>query len=100
MSAFYEEVWALARTIPAGFVMSYGQIARRLGHPKAARAVGGAMHAAPGDVPCQRVVRSDGGLSDAFQPLGRESHRVRLMMEGVKTGENGRVDLKRYGWKE
>jgi O-6-methylguanine DNA methyltransferase len=54
--------WRLLETIPRGEVWTYGDLARRLGRPSAARAVGQACAANPLliVVPCHRVVRSDG----------------------------------------
>lgn len=59
-----EEVWRALRSIAPGTVMSYGDVARAIGRPRAARAVGsacGSNHTAL-FVPCHRVVRSDGSL--------------------------------------
>ena len=52
------------RQIPPGSTASYGEIAARIGNPKAARAVAGACASNPIAVaiPCHRVVRSDGDL--------------------------------------
>lgn len=62
--AFSVRVWQAARAIPAGKVTTYGALARRIGSPGAARAVGNALGANPLPilVPCHRVVRSDGTL--------------------------------------
>jgi len=49
-------------------------------------------------VPCHRVVNRFGGLADAFQPLGKESHRMLLEMEGVEFTPDGNVDLERFMW--
>ena len=61
---FETAVWGTTRRIPYGEVRSYGWIARKVGKPKAARAVGRAMGANPLPiiVPCHRVIRSDGEL--------------------------------------
>ncbi|MBO0857159.1 MAG: methylated-DNA--[protein]-cysteine S-methyltransferase [Chloracidobacterium sp.] len=62
---FQRRVWAELRTIPYGSTVSYGEIARRVGAPKASRAVG----AANGDnpisiiIPCHRVIGSNGKLT-------------------------------------
>jgi O-6-methylguanine DNA methyltransferase len=57
-------VWAALREIPPGETVTYGELARRLGRPHAARAVGAACAANPVAVlvPCHRVVPSSGGL--------------------------------------
>lgn len=95
----FEEVYAAVRRIPRGRVATYGQIARMIGSPRAARIVGYALGAAPSDVPCHRVVNRQGGLSAAFSPSGRETHRLLLEMEGVAFREGGTVDLETCLWR-
>ena len=95
----FERVYAAVRRIPRGRVATYGQIARMIGRPHAARAVGYALGAAPSDVPCHRVVNRQGGLSAAFSPCGRETHRLLLEMEGVAFREDGTVDLETCLWR-
>ena len=95
----FEEVYAAVRRIPRGRVATYGQIARMIGRPRAARAVGYALNAAPPDVPCHRVVNRRGGLSAAFSPCGRETHRLLLEMEGVAFRPDGTVDLETCLWR-
>lgn len=64
-TAFQQRVWQALRDIPAGQTASYSDIARRIGAPKAVRAVAGACaaNALAVAIPCHRVVRSDGKLS-------------------------------------
>lgn len=64
-TAFQRKVWDALRAIPAGTTASYTEIARRIGQPKAVRAVAGACAANPLAVviPCHRIVRTDGDLS-------------------------------------
>lgn len=61
---FQRLVWAALCEIPYGETASYGEIARRIGRPRAVRAVGGANHNNPLAivVPCHRVIGSDGRL--------------------------------------
>ena len=94
----FEQIYAAARQIPPGRVATYGQLARLAGNPRMARVVGYAMHAAPADVPCHRVVDRSGRLSAAFLPAGRETHRLLLEMEGVPFLPDGRVDLALARW--
>lgn len=94
----FEQVWALVRQIPPGSVATYGQLARMLGNPRLSRAVGYALHDAPRDVPCHRVVNRLGGLSDCFEPFGRETHRLLLEMEGVPFRGDGTVNLAACQW--
>ena len=64
-TAFQQLVWQALRDIPAGSTASYGEIARRIGSPRAVRAVAQACaaNALAVAIPCHRVVRHDGGLS-------------------------------------
>lgn len=64
-TAFQQRVWQALQAIPAGETVSYAEVARRIGAPKAVRAVAGACaanHLAIA-IPCHRVVRNDGNLS-------------------------------------
>ncbi|MCI4330550.1 MAG: methylated-DNA--[protein]-cysteine S-methyltransferase [Thermoplasmata archaeon] len=64
-SAFDAAVWAELCRVPAGETVTYGELARRAGHPGSARAVGGAMHRNPIPIiiPCHRVVGETGSLT-------------------------------------
>jgi AraC family transcriptional regulator of adaptative response/methylated-DNA-[protein]-cysteine methyltransferase len=63
-TAFQRRVWEALRQVPPGATASYGEIARRIGKPKAVRAVAQACGANPVAVavPCHRIVAGDGGL--------------------------------------
>ncbi|MFL6551236.1 MAG: methylated-DNA--[protein]-cysteine S-methyltransferase, partial [Povalibacter sp.] len=64
-TAFQQRVWEALRAIPAGETVSYTEMAKRIGAPKAVRAIAQACAANPVAVaiPCHRVVRNDGALS-------------------------------------
>src|SRR4029079_14486073 len=64
-TAFQRRVWQALQEIPVGETVSYAEIARRIGSPKAVRAVAGACaeNNLAVAVPCHRVVRIDGSLS-------------------------------------
>jgi AraC family transcriptional regulator of adaptative response/methylated-DNA-[protein]-cysteine methyltransferase len=64
-TAFQQRVWRALQDIPAGRTVSYAELARRIGSPKAVRAVAGACAAnnIAVAIPCHRVVRNDGSLS-------------------------------------
>lgn len=100
MKNTFEKIYDIVRRIPFGKVATYGQIARMVGNPRLSRAVGYAMHSAPEDVPCQRVVNRFGGMADAFEPFGKETHRMLLEIEGVEFKADGCVDLEKYLWQE
>ncbi len=103
--AYYEMVWQIVRQIPRGRVASYGQIALMLPPPEgvdfeayktfAPRWVGGAMAACPDGVPWQRVINSQGKISE--RP-GAARQRLLLEEEGIEFVRD-RVDMKRFGWK-
>jgi len=61
---FQKQVWAELRRIPYGQTISYGELARRLGRPSAARAVGAAngRNPIPIAIPCHRVIGANGAL--------------------------------------
>ena len=64
-SPFQQAVWDLVRQIPYGETRSYLHVARQLGKPAAARAVGSANGSNPISIviPCHRLVHTDGGLA-------------------------------------
>ncbi|WP_079105184.1 methylated-DNA--[protein]-cysteine S-methyltransferase [Streptomyces prasinopilosus] len=81
---FREKVWAALDDIPHGETVSYGEIAARIGAPRAAvRAVGGAIGANPLLIvrPCHRVIGADGSLTGYAGGLDRKIHL--LTHEGV-----------------
>jgi methylated-DNA-[protein]-cysteine S-methyltransferase len=73
-TGFQREVWAALRAIPPGRTVSYGELAARLGRPKAVRAVGLANGANPVGlvVPCHRVVGARGELTGYAGGLDRK----------------------------
>jgi methylated-DNA-[protein]-cysteine S-methyltransferase len=96
--SFNERVWALTARIPRGRVTTYGAIARALGQPCAARAVGQALHRNPyaPQVPCHRVVGADGRLTGF---AGGLDHKRRLLAEEGIAVAGDRVDTaSRYGF--
>lgn len=61
MTTFRDKVFAATKTIPKGETRTYKQIAEMIGAPNASRAVGNALTTNRNkDVPCHRVIRSDG----------------------------------------
>lgn len=78
-TAFQLRIWRELRAIPAGQTASYGEIARRVGRPGAARAVGlaNARNPIPIVVPCHRVIAADGGLHGYSAGLERKRHLLR-----------------------
>ncbi|MBI5241956.1 MAG: MGMT family protein [Elusimicrobia bacterium] len=92
---FAQAVWKACAEIPKGQVRTYGWIARRIGRPKAARAVGQALGRNPfaPAVPCHRVVGADGRLTGFSAPGGVEAKRRLLRKEGaLRSGTFRRLD--------
>lgn len=86
---FPRGVYAVARTIPPGETLTYGEIAARLGDPLHARAVGEALGKNPFAivVPCHRVLAAGGKLG-GFSANGGVVTKLRLLeIEGARIGE-------------
>lgn len=85
-------ILACIETIPAGRVMTYGDVAEYVG-VRSARQVGRVLAYDGGSVPWHRVLRADGSLADHLY----DEQRQRLLGEGVRfVGD--RVDLRRHRW--
>ena len=82
-SAFRRQCWDVLRTIPYGHTINYGEMARRIGNPKASRAVGGANHHNPISiiVPCHRVIGANGSLTGFGG--GMDAKKWLLTLEGA-----------------
>ena len=94
---FRAAIYALVRRVPRGRVVTYGQVAVMLRHPRSARAVGAAMRRCPDDVPWHRVVNAQGGISRRRVSSGMLTQRIRLEQEGLRL-RRGRVPLPHYRW--
>ncbi len=97
-TVFQKAVWRALREIPYGATISYGELARRVGNPKASRAVGSANGANPLPIviPCHRVIAGKGslgglggGLPTKQALLGLENAELasmRLVRDGTVAG--------------
>ena len=102
--AYFEIVWSYVRQVPAGRVVTYGQIAQSLPEPpalalndqvvSASRLVGSAMAACPPDVPWHRVINAQGKVSTRSD-AGRQLQL--LEAEGLYFS-HGKINLKEYQW--
>lgn len=98
-SEFTKAVYQLVKAIPVGRVMTYGQVAALLGHPRAAQQVGWVLHWADFDkIPYQRVVNRFGSLADGYTRGGRPAHRADLESEGIEVQDDMTIDLDKYIW--
>ena len=97
--AYRRRVYEIVKLIPAGRVMTYGQIAEILGAGYTPRTVGFVMHAADTEnVPWQRVINSQGACSTGRMTVPINLQQQILESEGVKFNEKGRCDLNVYRW--
>ena len=82
-TAFQKKVWKALLEIPPATVRSYSWIAKKIGSPQACRAVGNALNKNPlaPEVPCHRVVRSDGSLGGYAK--GVQVKKRLLKKEGI-----------------
>src|SRR5262249_59524276 len=96
-TAFQQRVWHALREIPVGATVCYAEIARRIGSPKAARAVAEACAAnkLAVAIPCHRVVRNDGALSGYAWGVERKRALIESFAEcviGVSLAERDGCD--------
>ncbi|MGI9567062.1 MAG: methylated-DNA--[protein]-cysteine S-methyltransferase [Nitrosopumilus sp.] len=77
---FQQKVWSLLRNIPSGSTVSYTDIAKKIGSPKLARAVANACasNKLAVIIPCHRVVKKDGTLSDYRWSIDRKQKLLKI----------------------
>jgi len=95
-----KQVWKVVSDIPPGHVLTYGEVARLSGMPRAARRVSQAMGWAPGamKVPWHRVINAQGKISIPADSPWHGKQKSLLEHEGV-VFLKGKIDLKRFGYK-
>ena len=94
----FDKVYQAVKSIPCGTVATYGQIAEAIGNKRLSRVVGYALHVnpEPGVIPCHRVVKQDGSVSEAFA-FGGSNRQVELLQEeGVGFIDETHVDMAHY----
>ena len=82
---FQLKVWSYLRKIPRGRVKTYSEVAKAIGKPLAVRAVANAIGKNPlaPQIPCHRVIRSDGSLGGYSGKGGIKTKRLLLKKEGI-----------------
>jgi methylated-DNA-protein-cysteine methyltransferase-like protein len=99
IKAFRPNVIEAVKMIPEGKVATYGQIARMIGSPRAARQVGmvlyGLRSSEAEDIPWQRIINSQGKIS-TYKIGHGELQRALLESEGISFDADGRVDLEAF----
>ncbi len=96
MAGFFQRIYSVARKIPEGRVMTYGDVAKILG-TRDGRRVGQALHAnRDPNIPCHRVVFGDGRLAPGYAFGGAGKQRERLELEGIQFTQEGKVNLENF----
>lgn len=82
---FEKKVWLELTKIPKGTTLSYQELAKRIGKPKASRAVANAVgkNPLPETIPCHRVIRQDGSIGGYSAKGGIKTKMRLLKQEGV-----------------
>lgn len=95
-SEFQQEVLCAEHGIPRGAVSTYQRIARHVGRPRGARAVGNALATNPFPIiiPCHRAIRTD--LTFGGYQGGITMKRILLQMEGIDIDETGHINTKSF----
>ena len=96
---YRERVYRIVRRIPKGRVMTYGQIAYKLGEGYTPRTVGFVMHGSDDQTPWHRVINSQGRCSTGGIVLPSDKQQRMLEREGVKFDDSGRCDLEKFLWR-
>ena len=92
-----EAVYALVKKVPEGRVITYGDIAILVGHPYAARLVGGIAHFGPTELPWHRVVNRFGDCASGY-PGGKTAHQDMLRSEGIEVDKYRIVEFEKLRW--
>jgi len=99
MTAFTERVIGIIGDIPKGRVMTYGQIARLAGSPRAARQVVRILHSMSGKhgLPWHRVINSQGQIA-LREDQAYHEQVMALEAEDIEVGPQGNIDLLKHQW--
>lgn len=105
---FYEKVYRCVKTVPYGYVATYGDIACALGSSRVARHVGWALSALQSpekntefnneNIPWHRIVSSTGKLSNRKDNLRANFQKNKLLKEGVVFDDNGKIKFDQHRW--
>src|SRR5579862_3081342 len=96
----FERVYEVVKKIPKGKVMTYKNVSI-LANVATPRVVGFALHVNPDskNIPCHRVIFSDGKLSPGYAFGGEDVQRALLKKEGIEFDKKGKVNLEKYSLK-
>jgi len=95
MTSFQKKVYQAVKKIPPGEVMTYKELAKKVGRPKAWRAVGNilAKNQNP-QIPCRRIIKSDGEVGGYNRGIKRKTYL--LKKEGIKFNKYGKITPRSY----
>lgn len=94
----FQKIYKIVSIIPKGQVTTYAQIAKIV--KTNPRIVGFALHANknPQDIPCHRVIKSNGTLAKGYAFGGLEKQKEKLEKEGVLFSNKNQIDLNKYSF--
>ncbi|RLQ96244.1 MGMT family protein [Falsibacillus albus] len=97
MKPFTANVIRIIKQIPSGKVMTYGQVAKCAGSPRAARQVVRILHSMSDkhQLPWHRVINAKGQIA-MKDDIGFHEQRMCLSNEGIESGKDGTIDLSKY----
>ena len=97
---WHQSVWKVVSEIPSGHVLTYGEVARLSGMPRAARRVSQALRRAPRglNLPWHRVINSQGKISFPEDSGGWIKQKNKLEEEGV-VFLKGKINLEQFGYR-
>jgi len=99
-NAFRDSVLRIVALVPAGRVVSYGQVATMAGYPRAARQVGWVLHGLPqgSKIPWQRVINTNGYIPSRGREYEAMKQIALLRGEDIEVDDDGNLDIERYRW--
>lgn len=89
---FQRKVYEVVKKIPLGKVLTYREVAKRIGYPKAYRAVGNALNKSASwrtKIPCHRIIKSDGKIGGYSRGIKKKI--VLLKEEGITINSYGKI---------
>ena len=90
MTSFQRKVYEVIKQIPLGKVLTYREVAKRIGYPKAYRAVGNALNENQDPkIPCHRIIKSDGKVGGYNRGIKKKI--VLLKKEGITINSYGKI---------
>ncbi len=96
--SFRDQVYVIMAQLPDDKITTYGDVAALIGHPLAARMVGGVAHSGPSELPWHRLVNRHGGLARGF-PGGPDVQRQLLEQNGFTVRQYVVDNFEAHRWR-